>query len=89
MSHKVSLCALLIKKLTSGESLNAAEKTHLSECDDCMREVVCRLDEIPEEGAISGGKANNGKKELVSPPSPQVVEALERGSRVFAREFGV
>jgi len=84
-------CARLVEKIiradffNTNESLNAAEKAHLSQCPECMREVVLNLDLAAEDAAgLLGTKPELATGEL----SPDVMQALEQGKRIFAREFG-
>ena len=43
--EKNRACLNLVRKLTTGESLEHAEKSHLAVCETCMAEVVKTLDE--------------------------------------------
>jgi hypothetical protein len=83
------VCANLIQKMIQGQPLNAIERTHLSQCAGCMREVVLHLDQMAEDAAALLGTTGESGETVVAYPSPEVIEALEHGRRVFAREFGV
>ena len=80
MREKDLMCDALIQKLTTGIPLDAAEKSHLAECEDCMIRVVTAL------GESSARKGTNGKP---GRERPEAVKALEHGRKVFEREFGI
>ena len=80
MREKDLMCDDLVQKLTTGISLNPAEKSHLAECEDCMARVVTAL----AESAARKGTHNEG-----SCDRPEARKALEHGRRVFEREFGI
>lgn len=89
-THKQDqVCTTLIEKITQGQPLDASEKAHLSQCDGCMSEVVEHLDRMAEESGASRETTGESGEQGLSPPSPEVAQALEQGRRVFAREFGL
>ncbi len=80
------LCGAVVAKITSGQPLSPDEKTHLTECEGCMEEVIRQLDQShgnKSTKSVSG--SNNG----VSHPRNDAQQALEHGRKVFEREFGV
>ena len=80
-------CTILTNKLMSGERLDAAEKAHLSQCTECMREIVLHLDLRADEIPIS--ITDDAAAPTAAKMSPEVREALDRGRGVFVREFGL
>lgn len=89
IQEKDQMCEKLVRKLTMGEPLETAEKSHLAECEGCMAEVVRILDrssatEPNRLGAVPGGA--NGE---LNHARPEAKKALEQGRRVFEREFGI
>jgi hypothetical protein len=80
--EKDLMCESLVRKITTGESLDDAEKSHLAECEGCMSQVVRSLDE-------SAAKEAHGLNGDVAHARPEAKKALEQGRRVFEREFGI
>ena len=76
------ICNTLVQKLTTGVSLDEAEKSHLANCDDCMADVVRKLDEL-------GATASAGRNGDLTHARPSAKKALEHGRSVFEREFGI
>ena len=87
--EKDRACNDLVRKLTMGESLEDAEKSHLAVCEACMAEVVKALDEAAKGGSQGSGKFPNLANGELSPVRPEAMRALEQGRRVFEREFGI
>lgn len=83
------VCGVLVEKLTGGQPLNAAEKAHLSECAGCMQEVILRLDKMADAASAAPGMNGSLVESTPVQASPEVLQALERGRRVLAREFGL
>jgi hypothetical protein len=83
------VCTTLIAKLTLGHPLNASEKAHLSQCIGCMRDVIRQLDRMAEGTAPALGGRDGSSDPHLPNPNPEVIQALEHGRRVFAREFGL
>jgi protein-arginine kinase activator protein McsA len=83
-------CHDLVRKLTMGESLEDAEKSHLAVCETCMAEVVKTLDEAAashsEGHDMALGETNGNSSRRAS---PEAKRALEQGCRVIEREFGI
>lgn len=82
------VCEKLVRKITTGERLDDAEKSHLAACDACMAEIVRMLDESAARqphGLDRDTAGSNG----APPPRPDANKALEQGRRVFQREFGI
>ena len=73
--EKILHCETLVHKVTTGEPLNEAEKTHLANCEHCIAEMVRTLD-----GTVC--TEVNGDR-------PNAQTALKHGRRVFEREFGI
>jgi hypothetical protein len=67
------------KKLMAGESLNATEKSHLADCEECMHRLVTLLDEFRKT-------QKNGE---LPHRRPSALKALEKGRQTFQREFGI
>lgn len=67
--------------LTIGASLEDAEKAHLARCPSCLADVIKALDESASGMAAPGGELPHAR--------PGAKMALERGRRVFEREFGI
>jgi hypothetical protein len=86
---KDQMCENLVKKLTMGESLDDAEKSHLAKCEDCMAQVVGALDESAASETHGPGIAAGGTNGDITQARPEANKALEHGRRVFAREFGL
>jgi hypothetical protein len=72
-------------KLTKGETLDAAEKSHLANCEACMTQVIRLLDKSATGETHDLGTA---KDKLVH-ARPEARKALEHGRQVFEREFGI
>jgi hypothetical protein len=87
--EKDQLCGKLVRKLTAGEPLDAAEKSHLAACEGCMAEAVRALDEAAANGSKGPGLAAGGTNGDLSRARPEAQKALEQGRRVFEREFGI
>jgi hypothetical protein len=82
-------CVDVIEKKLSGQSLDAAEKEHLIECETCLVEILRRLDKAAEEAKKSSGKNGARDYDELARSRPEAMRALEHGRRVFAREFGI
>jgi len=67
------------KKLMAGESLNATEKSHLADCEECMCQLVTMLDDFRKT-------RKNGE---LPHRRPSALKALEKGRQTFQREFGI
>jgi hypothetical protein len=83
------MCKDLVRKLTMGESLEDAEKSHLAVCEACVAEVVKTLDEAAMREPHGPGLAASGTNGDFSQVRPAAKKALEHGRRVFEREFGI
>jgi len=79
-----SVCEKVIEKMTSRMSLDAAEKAHLAECDNCMGEIIRRLDEAGIAKHLSGEHSSE-----FSTGRPNIKKALEKARQTFEREFGI
>ncbi|MBV9121904.1 MAG: hypothetical protein JO112_00925 [Planctomycetes bacterium] len=83
------MCETLVRKITTGEVLSDAEKSHLATCADCLAQVVSTLGESAtnrRHGLLMTTAAPNG--DLVR-SRPEAKKALEKGRQVFEREFGI
>jgi hypothetical protein len=87
--EKDQMCNNLVRKITMGEALNDAEKSHLAACEGCMAEVVKTLDEAATGEPHSLGMAAGGTNGDVSQERPEAKKAIDHGRRVFEREFGI
>lgn len=79
------MCGNVVQKLTLGEPLDDAEKTHLATCEDCMAQIVKTLD----ESAASEANGHAGVNGDLTHARPEAKKALEQGRKVFEREFGI
>jgi hypothetical protein len=86
--EKDKLCENLVRKITTGESLDDAEKSHLAVCDCCIAAVVKTLDKSAASEPHSLGRAA-GETNGDLTARPEAKKALEQGRRVFEREFGI
>jgi hypothetical protein len=86
------VCAAIINKMALGQSLNATEKAHLSQCAGCMREVVLHLDQAVttenKEDATDTIPTGGAARAATALPE-EVRLALEHGRHVLEREFGI
>jgi hypothetical protein len=87
--EKDQICKDLVRKVTTGESLNDAEKSHLAACEGCMAEVVKTLDEAAAGEPHGLSMAAGGTNGDFSQARPEAKKALEHGRGVFEREFGI
>lgn len=87
--EKDPMCKDLVRKLTAGEPLKEAEKTHLAGCESCMAEVIKTLDEAAAGEQHGLGVAANETNGDFSRERPEAKKALEQGRQVFEREFGI
>jgi PP-loop superfamily ATP-utilizing enzyme len=87
--EKNRACQDLVRKLTMGESLEDAEKSHLAVCETCMAEVVKMLDEAAASQTQGPDMALDGTNGDSSRARPEAKRALDLGCRVFEREFGI
>jgi len=83
------MCEILVRKITTGEPLDDAEKAHLAVCASCMDEVVRTLDESATRGTHSNETAAGSRNGDLGHIRPEAKQALEHGRRVFEREFGI
>jgi hypothetical protein len=83
------MCESLVQKLTAGEALDDAEKSHLAECEGCVAQIVKSLDKAAVSAApgadLGAGEANGNR----GGARPEAMKALEHGRQVFEREFGI
>ena len=89
IQEKDQVCKDLVWKITTSESLNDAEKSHLATCEGCMAEVVKTLDEAVVGEPHGLGMAAGGTNGDFSQARPEAKKALENGRKVFEREFGI
>jgi hypothetical protein len=87
--QKDQMCENLVRKITTGQSLDDAEKSHLAVCEGCMAQVVRRLDESAATETHGRGMAAGGNNGDLTRARPEAKKALEQGRRVFEREFGI
>jgi hypothetical protein len=87
--EKGSICENLMQKLTTGKSLDEAEKTHLAVCESCLLQLVKTLDEATTSKAHGPGTVADGCNGNLTHARPEAMKALEHGRRVFEREFGI
>ena len=87
--EKDQICDHLVQKMTMGEALDDAEKSHLSTCEACMAQVVKKLDESSGIRAHGLGMVAIGTNGDLTHVRPEAKKALEQGRRVFEREFGI
>ena len=87
--EKDQMCNNLVQRLLIGEPLNDADKSHLAICEDCMAQVVGRLDESATSQAHGLGMTAGGTNGDLTHARPEAKKALEQGRRVFEREFGI
>ena len=87
--EKDQTCNNLVRKITMGESLNDAEKSHLAVCESCLAEVVRVLDESAAREPHGLGMAASEVNGDITQARPEAKKALEHGRRVFEREFGI
>jgi hypothetical protein len=86
--EKDQMCENLVRKITTGESLDDAEKSHLAVCEGCLVQVVRVLDESAASETHGLGMAGGTNGDLTQ-ARPEAKKALEHGRRVFEREFGI
>jgi hypothetical protein len=87
--EKGSMCENLLQKLTTGKSLDEAEKTHLAVCENCLLQLVKMLDESATSKSPDSSSAGEGRNGDATHARPEAMKALEHGRRVFEREFGI
>ena len=87
--EKDQLCEDLVQKMTTGDPLDDAEKSHLAGCEACMLQVVRTLDEAALSESHSRSMAASGSNSDLPNALPEAMKALEYGHRVFEREFGI
>jgi hypothetical protein len=83
------MCERLVRKLTMGEPLDNAEKSHLAECESCMAEVVRILDRSSATEPNGLGVAPGCTNGELNHARPEAKKAIEQGRRVFERGFGI
>jgi hypothetical protein len=88
MQVKDQMCENVVRKMTTGEHLDEAEKSHLATCESCMHEIVRMLDEAAEREHGRGMTASATDDELTH-LRPELKKALEHGRRVLEREFEI
>jgi hypothetical protein len=67
-------------KLLAGQRLTEIEKTHLAECEQCMKQALVALD---------GKRASEGPTPDSERSRPAAQRVLDRARKVFQREFGI
>ena len=87
--EKDQMCDNLVQKMTTGNSLDEAEKTHLAKCEVCMAQLVRTLDESTDREAHGLGMAAGGTNGDLAHARPEAKKAREHGGKVFEREFGI
>jgi len=84
LEAETSVCEKVIEKMISRVSLDAAEKSHLAECDNCMREIIRKVDEAGLAKNLPGEHNSEFSRER-----PNIKKALEKARQTFEREFGI
>ncbi len=79
------VCSNLIEKVSSGQPLDAAEKAHMIECEECMTALVHHLDTAAAQDSSTTGTS----PETRAHDRSEAQQALAHGTRVFQREFGL
>jgi hypothetical protein len=87
--EKDQVCENLVRKMTTGEPLDDVEKSHLAACEGCLAEVVKTLDESATREPHGLGRAASQTNGDFTQVRPEAKQALEKGRRVFEREFGI
>jgi hypothetical protein len=80
--EEVDVCGSIISKLSSGQSLDAAEKAHLTDCADCVREIVFHLVKRAGTEIIKGTPGSSRVPD-------EVRHAIATGRQLLEREFGI
>jgi hypothetical protein len=83
------MCDNLVRKMTVGDPLDVAEKSHLAGCEECMSKVVRTLDEAALSESHGLGMATGGTNGDLTHAGPEAKKALAHGRKVFEREFGI
>jgi hypothetical protein len=78
--HGDQISATLVAKMTGGQRLTEDEKSHLAECEQCMKAIV---------EALERKRKTEGPGPDTDRSRPAVQGALERARQVFQREFGI
>ncbi|MBX7104320.1 MAG: hypothetical protein K1X57_09565 [Gemmataceae bacterium] len=89
VQEKDQECGTLVQKMTAGDHLTTAEKSHLAGCEGCMLEVVRALDESAMNDWHGTGHEPAGGNGDLPQARTEARNALEQGLKLFEREFGI